>query len=40
MSNDLVKRLRGDFKTLADLIEAARQAADRIERLEAEGEGQ
>lgn len=34
MTDDLVKRLRSEFETLADLIEAARQAADRIEELE------
>lgn len=33
--DDLVKRLRADDGTLAGLIEAARQAADRIEELEA-----
>lgn len=33
--DDLVKRLRADNGTLAGLIEAARQAADRIEELEA-----
>lgn len=33
--DDLVKRLRADDGTLAGLIEAAREAADRIEELEA-----
>ena len=36
MTNDLVKRLRADDGTLAGLIEAASQAADRIEELSAE----
>lgn len=34
MTDDLVKRLRDDSGTLADLMEAASQAADHIERLE------
>ena len=33
--DDLVKRLRADDGTLAGLIEAAREAADRIEELDA-----
>ena len=37
--DDLVKRLRADDGTLAGLIEAAREAADRIEELEAALEG-